>query len=452
MIGIFIFVLILLFSSNVFLSKEETSIREFKDEELGISFQYPKSWGDVGIKDTYAYTEVFREIYFSTRPDVKLFATTKDYSYPQWFKNKHIANTKDLDAFCGGYFWTEGENSNGEDMFRSNGSYTYGNCSSTTTKPFINSASKILSGHDDGRTTIEDPTIIPSTIALSQSMFRDLPGDVYPMLTLFVELPVLQSNEFCTRGASYVDGTYRFRKSFECINYKEKEVIESSFDTFEASSLKRELNQLLDSVVLLESPDLEGIYGARFSEKASFVDTLRGIQFLYPKVWGAPTFDPVSQRRITFTNGEEAAAYGSFSIEMTSYNDALAYDEEQKTCGGDGCGFGIGTIRWRQDYDAINTNSIGDIVCPSSSRNKKCTLKDVNGQKTLVIYYSDRSTEGGVQKEYVMYSANGTRFTIHMGSQGIWSYDVDEYQELEKTNTDFGAQIDEEVVRSIKLK
>ena len=125
LVALFLFFLMLGMAGLIYIYKDNLDKQkaiDYSNEELGISFKYPSLWGNVIIKDNFAYTESLKEISFSNQPLVKFFTSTS--GYPK-FTVKDPDLNGDFKKFCAGYASRIDEEKveKGSDIFRQNGLY-----------------------------------------------------------------------------------------------------------------------------------------------------------------------------------------------------------------------------------------------------------------------------------------------------------------------------------------
>lgn len=439
--------------------------KNYLDEELGVSFKIPIGWGNVNVKDSYSFTGLSKEITFSNRPEVKLVAASKNYLYPMWFESRGFLPPKeDPQLFCKRYQNFLGaspsreRNTNGEDIFRQNGSYNYGECD--IYPPFVNVSSKVDSFDGSGTRgwiDINDSKVILSNINLSRSIFYKLDNGVYPSLTLLVDLPGIKSNGFCVWSTDLgrEEGDYYLLKESSCVNFKEKDQIEKAFTEFETSKLATEVISFASKINIRQSNSnkVREIYENRFKDTKNFTSADIGVSFTYPKVLEGVVYDEKS-RELNFQDNHEIY---SFRMEVSSKEDMINAEKEREQNCTELCGFPpwIDSDGWQKESDFISSNLVGEINCPKYEDSiagfygDYCRIDNINGDKALVRYYKGHITEGVVRKEYVFYTPKGKRLDIFISPDSIFTDDLAKYRDLEKT--DFTLKTAELIVNSIKL-
>jgi hypothetical protein len=452
--------------SKKFQKIPKPQLRTFQDDELGISFQIPEGWGEPVLKDSYSFTSVLREISFTNRPQVRLITHTPGYSYGQWFYKRGIAYSGDPQVDCSDVVraqewsgWDE-HNTNGENVFRYAGMYAYGDCSTSTPYLYIAHKEPLPSKDFEEAIDINDPRVFPSKIKCSKNFYYKLLNEIYPALTISIEVAEIQSDSFCIERWVNVYEGERFMKHFSCINYQEKEQIEKAFKDFENTELAKEIALFMNTLKITSATKARKKYENRFVEKAVFVDENLGISFVYPKVLGSPIYDEKT-RELKF----EPYFTQSFKIKISTKQDIINDEKEhQKECEIYCYPLDVDLHRFEAEYESIVKQPVGEIDCPiggnswSAYEGQRCEIINIDNQKVLVRYYYGWSTERTVTKKYVMYSGDGKRFDIFIYSNFRaveWKdgktklRDLKEFQDFE--NKDFTFNIAESIVKSIKL-
>jgi hypothetical protein len=445
-------------------------LKTFQDDELGISFQIPESWGEPVLKDSYSFTGVLREISFTNRPQIKLITVTPRYSYPDWFEKRGIAHWGDPQKDCSWVVYShkggskDEHNTNGENVFRYAGRYAYGDCSTSTPYLYIAHKEPLPSKDFEEVIDINDARVFPSKIKLSKNFYYKLLNEIYPALTISIEVAEIQSNSFCIERAVYVyegeRSIERFEKVFTCINYQEKEQIEKAFKDFENTELAEEIAFFVNTLKITPATEARKKYENRFVEKAVFADENLGISFVYPKVLGPPVYDQKT-RELKF----EPYFTETFKIKISTKQDIINDEKEHEIeCEIYCYPLDVDLHRFEVEHESIVKQPVEEIDCPiggsswSAYEGQRCEIINIDNQKALVRYYYGWSTEGTVNKKYVMYSGDGKRFDIFIysdfyavewvGGEGK-PKDFKEFQDFE--NKDFTFNIAESIVKSIKL-
>jgi hypothetical protein len=431
-------------------------LKTFQDDELGISFQIPESWGEPVLKDSYSFTSLLREISFTNRPQIKLITVTPSYSYPHWFEERGIAHWGDPREDCsfvvrahkGGA--QDEHNTNGENVFRFKGRYAYGDCSSSIPYLYIAHKEPLPSKDFEEMIDINDPRVFPSKIKLSKNFYYKLLNEIYPALTISIDVAEIQSNSFCIyRTENVYEGIVRFKKMFRCINYQEKEQIEKAFQDFENTEFTKEIAFFMNTLKITPATKARKKYENRFVEKAVFADENLGISFVYPKVLGPPIYDQKT-RELKF----EPYFLDSFKIKISTEQDIINDEKEKaKECEeffAECYYLDVGIGDFKEDYKLIVNQPVGKTA-------EGYEIININNQKALVRYFYGRFTEDTVKKDYVMYSGDGSkRFDIFIYSDFYlidWKKgEVKDFKEfLDFESKDFTFNVANSIVKSIKL-
>lgn len=420
--------------------------RNFSDDELGISFQIPETWGNALVKNDFSSTQILREITFSNQPNIKLVSFTKHRLYPANFEKEGILSGTDIKASCEAqkkYLDGGGEpiTSNDQDIFKQNGAYHFGNCD---TNPTLLNISQKMPSQDGSWIPLNDPRPnITSPIELSRNYSWGLQNNIYGALTLKVDISDIQSGDFCIIQFHYGGNDYRTLKKLSgCINHKEKKIIEDAFKDFDSTQLNKEVNSLVTSLQTYYANKAVSIYENYFKDKAMFTDNNLGISFKYPSVFGEPKYD-LSKKILKFPNDENDA----LRIEVNTLADIVQVEERAAECE-DHC-FGALTSqdRWKQEKDILVQSPLGQFQC--SFGGKYCEIANVGNTKMLIRYHNEWPRTEGIGKEYAFYVGD-KRFDLLTNSYGIFTSDLAEYKNFE--NSDFTLKLVREIIESLKIE
>jgi len=395
----------------------------FQDDELGILFQIPKSWGKAIVKNNFSLDQILREITFSNQPNVELVSLTPHWSFPSLLQQLGIATSTDVKSFCENElqpFLNQGEPQviSKKDLFSSNGVYNFGDCAIES--PFLNMAEKDESENDI------------SQISFSRNYFWPLQNTIYQALTLEVNIPYHINNSVCTAYAQYLP----------CLNYEEKNLIEIAFSNFDSSQLSKEVHTLIDSLKIYPADQATLIYENHFKDKALFQDSQLGISFSYPISFGQPNYDS-STRILSFPNDQ----HGILRIEINTLGDVIKVEQTPTECMAF-CPIPLtSSERWKKEKDILAPGYLGSIPC--SFEGDYCGITKIGSTKMLVRYYNQWSITDGMRKEYAFYVGD-KRFDVVTRSNGVYTQSLAEYQEKEKT--DFTLKLFREILESIKVE
>jgi len=417
---------------------------DFKDDELGIAFDVPESWGEVIVKNDFSSTQILREISFSNQSSVKLISFTKDRLYPADFERSSISTSSEVNSFCESQLrylsvGDEPKTDKGQDLFRLNGAYNFGNC--IAAPPFLNISEKTSEG-GVGWVSLDDPKTAASEIELSRSIFWSLPNPIYASITLKVDVPDTTSDGFCKSQFYFGENDYQLYKSFGCLNHAEKELIEGIFRNFDSTQLASEVNFLVESFQVYSADNASSIYDNYFIDKTVFNDTGLEISIDYPSVFGEPKYDSVS-RILSFPNDNN----DSLRIEINTLADIAQKEKEIAECKGPCLSPLTSQDRWKEEKDILSQTSIGQIECPFGG--EFCEIANVGDTKMIIRYYNQWPRTDGVRKEYAFY-IDDKRFDLFTNSYSLYTHDLSEYRESE--NTDFTLKLVREILESIQIK
>ncbi len=335
----------------------------------------------------------------------------------------------------------EPKSANGQDIFRQNGAYNFGDCNSIPT--FLNISQKKVS-QDGGWIPLNDSRPnITSPIDLSRSYAWRLQNSIYGSLTLKVDVPDIQSNGFCITQFYYGGSDYRLSKKLSgCVNHKEKDLIEAAFSEFDSTQLSKEVNSLVASLQTYNANKAASIYENYFKDRNVFRDADLGISFSYPSAFGVPKYDP-NTRILKFPNDNNDA----IRLEVNTLTDIVRAEKEAAECEGPCLGPLASQGRWTKEKNILTQGNTGQIQC--SFGGQYCEIAIVGNTKMLIRYYGQRPITNSLRKEYAFY-VDDKRFDVLTNSYGVYTGDLEEYRRGE--NTDFTLKLVREIVESIRIE
>lgn len=443
----------IIMSSSPTQSIQLGNFKDFKDDGLGIYFKFPESWGDLVIKNNFALTENIREISFLGEPRVKLISFTEHRQYPSGYAEIGVSNGGGVVSFCVDRLdYLQGNppvTTNGQDVFRHNGAYNFGDCD---TKPrFLNISQKMRTGWVD----LDNPKTSTVPIELSRSFFWDLQNPVYGSLNLVVDIPDINTCESCKVEFFYGGTDYRLEKIPLCINHKEKDWIEIAFKNFDATQLSMEVDYLSKSLQVYSADVAVLEYENYFKDKSVFKDADLGISFSYPSAFGEPKYD-LTSRTLAFPDDEDNYTNEAMRIEVTSLADITKEEKAFVECENEcpGCiGQCFGPLftkeKWEKEKDILAKSSTGQIPC--DSKDDYCEIVNNGNIKMSAIYYKNPQWQESdrMRKQYTFYT-NDKRFDIFTNSYEVDVISFAEYREKEKT--DFILKLVQEILESIRIE
>ncbi len=365
--------------SKEVINGEILEFSEFNDTEVGISFKYPKSWGDVVLKNDFFTVMGSKNIYFTNQPKIIMEVVTYD-NYPK----------KEARYLCDREILESGGGQQGAiNVFRLNGIYKFGDC--LANYPFLFSAVKKQKSNDSlASAEYQEP--INSSIKISKRIFVELENPIYNYLTLKIEIDEYDTNEFCT----FEDG----RTRIECINYKEKEIIENILKEFQLGNLEKEIDFLLNSINLYSIDNVEERYLEYFKEKKVYENKDWGIRFTYPLVFEEPKVDEIYGDNLLMFNPNNRGRL--FFLRKETLEDVINEEERIKKCieQNEFCMFsGLRKKEWEKIKNILEENEVGEVFCPYERMCSFCEIIML-GEIKMLLNHSCFSEGGSYDRLY----------------------------------------------------
>jgi|GEM_PF-3133534 len=348
---------------------ETPQFNKFTDEVLGLSFDYPATWGNASWNDTNI-------IVFSGQPDITMALTyispdddqgnsAKEICLARWSKSGH----------------NDMQQENGEDVFVEDGSFSIGDCDAEI--PYLNSVTVADYKHTDW-TPLEEEIEGTSTLNLGRFYYFDLQSPYFTSLTVDVTAPSIETDGVCLmRIASECDTEVTeeivsesdeeavatvpdepsvdcpLSQNLQCINYEERQIALDALGDFNDSDLGIEVDDMLSSLTIapVDESTAEAIltekYNADYAERAEYSNDEMGISFTYPVAFGKMEANEDN----TLINAE------MFSVEVTTLADAIAEEADFYATNDEGpvC---IGRLLteqiWQSNYDTFYNSDYSD--------------------------------------------------------------------------------------------
>jgi len=381
------------------------NIKQFNDAELGVSFSFPKTWGDVQ-KSTTAHissvpfdlqhqfnfsqnSSIIAEVNYLGEPDV--FRQHADYDKALKEKNDPTEEfCKPNLEYSSPYDDSNPVGSNQphrpHSSFRQNGTYDYGVC-----KDEIISFVKAVK--ENGKIKVSKTYVIMTG---NQS---------YSPLEISYKIE-LDSNDYWDGGATFYmgaqfEGTPRTEyKNFNTITYEDKDLIDNAIKSFQNSELNKELEQLVNSlsVKIVSEQDANNFIENYFKPKSQYSSDKIGVKFEYPSILPEPVLG----------KDEKSISIDGFElIKVILRQGAVAEEKSAAECEGMCFGPSITADQWDLHFDILTKGIIDKEKC------KDCeSIVTIGNNKFLVLFQGGAGYSGHPGKRYIIYQ-KGKRYEFN---------------------------------------
>src|SRR3989344_501587 len=382
------------------------AIKQFGDAELGVSFSFPQTWGEIKkittphIRSTPfdldhnfnfgANSSVMVNVNYLGEPEI----FRQHYNYEVALKEK--ANPRG--SFCGNNLEYEAPSDNQNpnqphSSFRQNAIYAYGTCDEKTisyiTARKISDPAGLVDLNKQGSSKIE----------ISKTYIIESGNQFYSSLKITVKLPDLNSSDYCEVKWGIGDGPDKL-KSFSCVTYPDKEAIERAVNDFKNTALNQEVTQLINSISVksITKQDADNFVANYFKTKSSYSNDKLSIKFDYPSILPTPILG----------QNEKSVTIEGFEIgEALSRQDAVGIEKSAAECEGMCFGPFITASEWDLHLDILTKNLIDKEKC------KGCvSITTIGNNKFLVLFQAGAGYSGHPGKRYITYQ-KGKRYEFN---------------------------------------
>lgn len=396
-------------------SSQIETIKQFSDTELGVSFSYPQTWGDIQkIITAHIKSEPFdliHEFNFSQNPFVtisvnyigepNLFRQHDDYS------TSILERTDPRGVFCKseletGYDVPKNKNPGQlHSPFRRFGFHSFGVCDekiiSFITVNKVSDSGKSVNLDRQGSLKIE----------MSKTYVVEVGNQSYSPLKIAFKLPNLISNDYCDHDYDSSDKPPGSIKNFKCITYQDKEKIDRTLNDFNNGELNKEIIQFINSIFVesVAKQEAENFVENYFKTKSIYLNDNLGIKFSYPSILPVPI--------LTQKNGTYITIDGFNIMEATSRQDATEEEKSAETASNSNecvhCFYNpsVTTSEWDLHLDMLTKNTIDKEKCEDC-----ISITTIGSNKFLVTFQSGVGYTGYAGKRYITYQ-KGKRYVFN---------------------------------------
>lgn len=443
--------------------------KHFKDQVLGIEFDYPEKWGVA--KATSVFTPLARinkEITFSGNNKVILSFPALTPKSQAWYRLDFPSGVSNVDELelnrlaqtvaIYQFYTPDGYNDAHNTAYavdkksatdvceflhgdKGTGfGYNFGNCSlGNNVLPFVANTYTAL-------TSPNNPNKSDTKITFTSFFLIQLHPDLFPIGIVYFNPDVeirTGTEKYCLGlpyGSSGPHGV--------CISQNlDNTATQKAWGDSLASDAGKEIINFQQSISA-SAPQAQETYSTYLGKTKIYKSTNFPVQFSYPEKIGVPSEGVSSGDKNISIN------LPGITIDVTSRDDALKLDNVAKECekqeaqeepgpGGSSCGRSDNLERWDHDRTLLASAKVGDDC--SVDKYNPCKVQSFK-QKTIVTYVAGRYL---LQKEYIYYFGNH-RYDVQLfnaESSGVGPT-LDEYMASEKSG-DVGLQTLNSIAESI---
>jgi hypothetical protein len=419
-------------------------VLQFTDSELGITFDYPKAWGETTTSVKADDWSLTKKISFTDQSDLyfeivspALRSNAQDLQKPSGF-------TTDLSRYCKQNILGDRSEplSDIYDMYRLNGSDEFGVCPSDEENivAIVHRTDKSV----DPGTPPHNEVVLKqdldkesgfTTLTFSKRYYIEVKNPLYNSLVVYQDgIPDVKSQNYCySRWSTQADPT-GYLKTYKCISHKDKPLIDKAFDDFANSEFNRQTELVLrgmkiDNVSIANAQkdfvnhfeDLVNYQSARYS-------------YLYPKILVPNRWD----RETEFN-----------AVEIVTRESVVQAEKELESCEGPCFPPVLTSLGWDNERDLLKSNPPdGTIDCVDGINGRSlCEIRTYDDNKLLVRYTGRGGGESVVWKKHIIYK-DDIRYELTSPTLGGQGTDPILFKSIEDQ---FIQKIYDDIVKSFTL-
>ncbi len=365
-------------------------ILKFTDDELGVTFDYPKSWGNATISIKADSWSLTKKISFTNEPNLYFEIVSPALRSDKQNLQIPFGFTKDLSRYCKQNILGDRSEplSDVYDMYRLNGSDEFGTCPNDqgNISTIIYRTDKSV---DPG--TPPQNVVVPkkdldksaglSTLKFSKRYYLKTQNPLYDPLVVYQSgIPEVKSQNYCySTWSSQADPT-GYLKTYKCISYKDKPLIDKAFSDFTNSELNKQ-TELVLSGMKINSVGVENArqhFSKHFDDLAKYQDIK--YSYFYPKILVPNRWDKETKFNAT---------------KVVTRESMVQQDKEYANCEGPCFSPTLTTVGWDNEKRLLeNSPADGSVNCVEGiNGNSLCEIKTY-GKNKFLIRYTPRLVQG----------------------------------------------------------
>lgn len=433
--------------------------KHFKDQVLGIEFDYPEAWGTAKVASAFTpLARINKEITFSGNNKVILSFPALTPESQAWYRLDFpsvVSNADELElnrlaqTVAIYQFYTPAGYNDAH-----NTAYDVDKKSATDVCKFLRGDKGVGFYYDFGDCSLKNYIFpfVANTYTVDKSSTKitfisffliQLHSDLFPIGILYFNPGI----EIETNTKDYcLIHPYGTSASTNPCN-KNTSIVQKAWQDSLANDTGKEITNFQKSVSI-STPLTEEVYSTYLGKTKLYKSIKFPVQFSFPEKLGVPS------EGISSGDKNISIDLPGITIDVTSHDDALRLDNATKECekqeaqeesgpGGSSCGTSDNLERWEHDKNLLVSAKIGDDC--SVDRYNMCKIQFFK-QKAIVTYVNGQYL---LQKKYVYYFGN-YRYDVQFfnaESSGVGPT-LDGYMALEKSG-DIGLQTLNSIAESI---
>ncbi len=401
-------------TSNLQNNEFNVPMLKFTDGELGITFDYPESWGNTIISVKADSWSLTKKISFTNQPNLyfeivspALRSDAQNLQIPSGF-------TTDLSRYCKQNILGDRSEplSDVYDLYRMSGSDEFGTCPNDqgNISAIIYRTDKSV---DPG--TSSKNVVVPkkdldkgsgmTTLKFSKRYYLKIKNSLYdPIIVYQNGIPDVKSRNYCySTFSTHWRADPRYLKTYKCISYNDKPLIEKAFSEFAGFEFNKQTELVLKGMKISSVENAGQYFSNHFADLVKYEDAK--YSYLYPKILVPDRLD-----RDTKFNAVKIVTRQSVVQEELENCEELCFAPTLTSAG------------WDNEKKLLESNQPdGNVGCVQGiNGDSLCEVKTLGKNKFLIRYTGRFGGDSVVEKTYIIYKGP-IRYEItppELGSQG----------------------------------
>jgi hypothetical protein len=379
---------------------------KFTDNELGITFEYPESWGNTVVSVKVDSRTLVKKISFTKQSNLYFESLSPASTLDA--QNLQISSgfTVDLSKYCKQNILNDNNEpqTNDQDIYRLNGSDQFGTCpndqgnisaiiyrTDKSVDPGTPSQNIVVSKNDLDKSTGL------TTLKFSKRYYLRTQNPLYyPLIVYQGSIPDVKSQNYCYSSWNTQADSTKYIKNYKCISYKDKPFIDKAFSDFAGSEFNKHTELVLKGMKMSSVANAGQYFSNHFTDLVKYEDAK--YSYFYPKILALDRLDKDKKFN---------------AVEIVTRQSVVQEENELENCDGPCYAPTLTSLGWDNEKKLLENNpQDGNINCVQGiNGNSLCEVKTLGKNKFLVRYTGRHGGESLIQKTYIIYK-NGIRYEI----------------------------------------
>ena len=384
---------------------------QFNDNELGIALDYPEGWGQTLITVEADSRLLTKKITFTNQPNLFFEISSTALRSDDQNLQKTSATDDDLSKYCKENIRNDRSEplSDWYDMYRLNGTDMFGICPEDrgNVKAIVYQTDKSGSpGNEIFSKKDLDQVTGSAILKFSKRYYLKIQNPLYgPLVVHQNGIPDVQSQNYCYSKWNIPNDPTAYLKTYKCISYNDKPLIENAFSEFDKSEFNEQVKLVLNSIKINQVKNSSQYFTDHFSDLKKYEDD--EYTYFYPQILISDRWNKDNNLNV---------------VKEISKESIVQADEAFEVCDGPCMPSILTALGWDNEKRLLDNNPPdGETRCVEGINGSSlCEIKTFGKNKFLIRYTGRFGGDSVIWKSYIIYN-NGMRYEINspeLGSQG----------------------------------